>query len=274
MSVTVGPLTATLSARIGDTLRLTARVTDQYGQALTVPSRGPSGSARRGGGGFGRLALVTARSNGTAVVTASAGGVGRGSGSGTVTVVTATAGGVSGSATVTVAQPPGRDRDPDLHQQRATGVRTREGTLRDFLRGHLTRKESPWNQTRVIRCRLARFTVPARTTTDSQQGAGTSTQPTVAEREVCDDRRYQGCCKRIRRALDRSLRARPGGRAGRRLGPGSTGRGGRGHDVGDARHPGVGRLDVRAPPSGWPWEGTRGSARHGSRPRVSGSVSA
>ena len=35
VTVTVGPLTATLSA-VGDTLRLTARVADQYGQALTV----------------------------------------------------------------------------------------------------------------------------------------------------------------------------------------------------------------------------------------------
>ena len=85
VSVAVGPLTATLSA-VGDTLRLTARVTDQYGQALTVPvawSVDQPGVAAVDSAG-----LVTARSNGTAVVTA-------------------TAGGVAGSGTVTVAQAPG-----------------------------------------------------------------------------------------------------------------------------------------------------------------------
>ena len=83
--VTVGPLTATLSA-VGDTLRLTARATDQYGQALTVPvawSVDQPGVAAVDSAG-----LVTARSNGTAVVTATAGGV---SGSATVTVVQAVA---------------------------------------------------------------------------------------------------------------------------------------------------------------------------------------
>ena len=68
------------------TLRLTARATDRYGQALTVPvawSVDLPGVAAVDSAG-----LVTARSNGTAVVTA-------------------TAGGVSGSATVTVAQAPG-----------------------------------------------------------------------------------------------------------------------------------------------------------------------
>lgn len=82
VTVAVGPLTATLSA-VGDTLRLTARVTDQYGQALTVPvawSVDQPGVAAVDSAG-----LVTARRNGTAVVTAAAGGV-------------------SGSATVTVAQ--------------------------------------------------------------------------------------------------------------------------------------------------------------------------
>ena len=85
VSVTVGPLTATLSA-VGDTLRLTARVTDQYGQALTVPvawSVDQPGVAAVDSAG-----LVTARSNGRAVVQA-------------------TAGGVAGSGTVTVAQAPG-----------------------------------------------------------------------------------------------------------------------------------------------------------------------
>ena len=78
VTVTVGPLTATLSA-VGDTLRLTARVTDQYGQALTVPvawSVDQPGVAAVDSAG-----LVTARSNGTAVVTATAGGV-AGSGNG------------------------------------------------------------------------------------------------------------------------------------------------------------------------------------------------
>lgn len=85
VTVTVGPLTATLSA-VGDTLRLTARVTDQYGHALTVPvawSVDQPGVAAVDSAG-----LVTARSNGTAVVTASAGGV---TGSGTVTVAQAAA---------------------------------------------------------------------------------------------------------------------------------------------------------------------------------------
>ena len=83
-TVAVGPLTATLSA-VGDTLRLTARVTDQYGQALAaVPvawSVDPPDVA-----GVDSTGLLTARSNGTATVTATA------------------AAGVSGSATVTVAQ--------------------------------------------------------------------------------------------------------------------------------------------------------------------------
>ena len=82
VTVAVAPLTATLSA-VGDTARLTARVTDQYGQALTVPvawSVDQLGVAAVDSAG-----LVTARRNGTAAVTA-------------------TAGGVSGSATVTVAQ--------------------------------------------------------------------------------------------------------------------------------------------------------------------------
>jgi len=84
-TVAVGPLTATLSS-VGDTLRLTARVTDQYGQALTVPvawSVDQPGVAAVDSAG-----LVTARRNGTAVVTATAGGV---SGSATVTVVQAVA---------------------------------------------------------------------------------------------------------------------------------------------------------------------------------------
>ena len=51
VTVAVGPLTATLSA-VGDTLRLTARVADQYGDG---PRSVVRGSVRRGGGGFGRL---------------------------------------------------------------------------------------------------------------------------------------------------------------------------------------------------------------------------
>lgn len=83
VTVTVGPLTATLSA-VGDTLRLTARVTDQYRHALTVPVAWAVDQP--GVAAVDSAGLVTARNNGTAVVTA-------------------TAGGVSGSATVTVAQP-------------------------------------------------------------------------------------------------------------------------------------------------------------------------
>ncbi len=85
VTVTVGPLTATLST-VGDTLRLTARVADQYGQALTVPVAWAVDQL--GVAAVDSAGLVTARSNGMAVVTA-------------------TAGGVSGSATVTVAQAPG-----------------------------------------------------------------------------------------------------------------------------------------------------------------------
>ena len=80
VTVAVGPLTATLSA-VGDTLRLTARVADQYGQALTVPVAWAVDQP--GVAAVDSAGLVTARRNGRAVVTATAGGV---SGSATVTV--------------------------------------------------------------------------------------------------------------------------------------------------------------------------------------------
>jgi len=82
-TVTVGPLTATLSA-IGDTIKLIAHVTDQYGQAMAgVPVAWSVDSP--GVVAVDSTGLAIARSNGSAVVTA-------------------TADSVSGSATVTVAQ--------------------------------------------------------------------------------------------------------------------------------------------------------------------------
>ena len=82
-AVEVGPPTATLSA-VGDSVRLTATVTDANGHAVAgIPVAWSSGAPDVAV--VDSTGLLTARSNGTAAVTA-------------------TAGGVSGSATVTVAQ--------------------------------------------------------------------------------------------------------------------------------------------------------------------------